>query len=123
MNTNTQKGHNDPSDADESSLEDCLLDAIRESYAEYNEHGARSSKKLGPLHQWVADAMQDLLETKYDIHSLRKDGDGCEKRISGKYYEKTVDVSISRDNVDLGIISIKLLLLISNKMPTIILRI
>ena len=105
MNTNrAQSGHgytNTPT------MEDECLDAIRESYAEYNKHGARSQKKLHPLHQWVADVMKDLLGAEYDIQSFRKGGDGHEKTISGKYYKKTVDVSISKDGIDLGIISIK----------------
>ena len=105
MNTNrAQSGHGDTNTP---TMEDECLDAIRESYAEYNKRGAQSPKKLHPLHQWVADVMKGLLGAEYDIQSFRKGGDGHEKTISGKYYKKTVDVSISKGGIDLGIISIK----------------
>lgn len=82
--------------------------AVQESYASYTEHGARSPKKLLPLHQWVADEMQSVLGEEHAMKSLRKDGEGKEEKIEGKYYDKNVDISISKqDSVPLAIISIK----------------
>ncbi len=108
MNTNgIQDVDNHPLYTNALSLDSEFLNAIQESYAAYVDCGPRSSEKLKPLHQWVGDKMQELLGEEYDIHSLRKDTRGGEKTIPGQYYEKTVDVSICKSDVDLGIISIK----------------
>ncbi|MDA7955636.1 MAG: hypothetical protein MPK11_07915 [Gammaproteobacteria bacterium] len=88
-------------------LEDRFVCAVRESYGEYNTHGARSSKKLRPLHQWVAEEIERELGAEYKTESLRKDS-GREETIAGKYYDKVVDVSISKKGgAPLAIISIK----------------
>jgi len=89
-------------------LENRFILAVRESYAAYNEHGARSNQKLRPLHQWVADEMRRMLGGGYSLQSLRKDSEGGESTVAGKYYDKTVDVSIARvGHAPLAIISIK----------------
>ncbi|MDA7991241.1 MAG: hypothetical protein MPK30_09135 [Gammaproteobacteria bacterium] len=81
--------------------------AVRESHREYKKHGARSSRKLRPLHQWVADEIVRALGAGYETESLRKDS-GREKIIAGKYYDKRVDVSISKKGgKPLAVISIK----------------
>lgn len=88
-------------------LEVRFLDAVRQSYANYLAHGARSTEKLRPLHQWVADEMKILLGEEYSIQSLRTEGESGEATVSGKYYDKMVDVAISKDDMLLGIISVK----------------
>ncbi|MDD9823231.1 MAG: hypothetical protein OXU98_10180 [Gammaproteobacteria bacterium] len=91
-----------------SALESRFIRAVRESYTAYNEHGARSNQKLRPLHQWVADEIQRLLGDGYSLQSLRKDDEGGEETVAGKYYDKTVDVSIAKDDAaPMAIISIK----------------
>lgn len=89
-------------------LEGRFILAVRESYAAYNEHGARSNQKLRPLHQWVADEMQRMLGGGYSLQSLRKGDEGGEETVAGKYYDKTVDVSIAKyGGAPMAIISIK----------------
>lgn len=81
--------------------------AVRESYGEYTVHGARSNQKLRSLHQWVADEIKRELGAGYETQSLRKDN-GSEGKIAGKYYDKTVDVSIfKKGSAPLAIVSIK----------------
>ncbi len=85
-----------------------FIHAVRESYANYNTHGARSNKKLRPLHQWVADEMQGVLGENYILQGIRKDGVGREEKIAGKYYDKNVDIAISKEaETPLAIISVK----------------
>lgn len=89
-------------------LNDRFVNAIRNSYANYNEHGARSDRKLRPLHQWVADEMQSALGEGYVLQGLRESGEGGEETIAGKYYDKKVDVTIAKEGGDpLAIISVK----------------
>jgi len=95
-------------DNSHSALELRFIRAVRESYSAYNEYGARSNQKLRPLHQWVADEMQHMLGDGYALQGLRKDDDGGEATVAGKYYDKTVDVSIAKvDAAPMAIISIK----------------
>ena len=102
MNTDrpaAQKNH--------SALYDRFICAVQKSYDAYRKHGARSNQKLRPLHQWVADEMKTALGKEYETQSLRIDN-GSEETISGKYYDKTVDVSISKTGgAPLAIVSIK----------------
>jgi len=79
-----------------SALENRFILAVRESYGEYLAYGARSSRKLRPLHQWVADEMQNALRGGYAVQSLRKEKQGGEETIAGRYYDKAVDVSIAK---------------------------
>ena len=88
-------------------LEDRFVHAVRESHRAYKKYGPRSTQKLRPLHQWVADEIVRELGAEYGTESLRKDN-GSEETIAGKYYDKTVDVSISKKGgAPLAIISIK----------------
>ena len=84
-----------------------FLLSVQESYAKYNEHGARSTEKLRPLHQWVSDEIQSALGSRYAIRGLRKESQGAEDKISGKYYDKNVDISICKQDVPLAVISVK----------------
>lgn len=89
-------------------LEYRFLDSIRESYTKYTEHGARSTEKLRPLHQWIADEMLRALGEGWVAQSLRKEKQGGEDKIAGKYYDKNVDISISKEGgTPLAIISVK----------------
>lgn len=88
-------------------LNNRLLLSVQESYAKYNAHGARSTEKLRPLHQWVADEMQRALGSGYTIRGLRKENQGAEDKISGKYYDKNVDVCICKDATPLVVVSVK----------------
>ena len=91
-----------------SALENRFILAVRESYTQYRAHGSRSSQKLRPLHQWVADEMQSALGEGYVIQSLRKKKQGGEETVAGRYYDKTVDVSVAKgDDTPMAIISIK----------------
>jgi len=91
-----------------SALENRFILAVRESYTQYLAYGSRSSRKLRPLHQWVADEMQSALGEGYAVQSLRKNEQDGEETVAGKYYDKTVDVSIAKgDGASMAIISIK----------------
>ena len=89
-------------------IDDRFLSAVRESYSRYNQHGARSNEKLRPIHQWLADEMLIALGQGCVVKSLRTDSAGGEETIPGKYYDKKVDIAISKeDGAPLAIISVK----------------
>ena len=72
-------------------LKDNFLNALKSTYRAYNIYGARSSKKLIAVHSWFAKEIISGLAKSYSVKSLGNDG---EYEIEGKYYPKTVDITI-----------------------------
>ncbi|MEF3279424.1 MAG: hypothetical protein K6357_00420 [Elusimicrobiota bacterium] len=68
-----------------------FLNAIKDSFYAYNEYGARSNKKLISIHSWFAKKIVSRLKSNYSVRSL---GDEGEYEIEGKYYPKTLDITI-----------------------------
>lgn len=81
-----------------------FLAAISKSFSAYNTSGARSNKKLLPIHRWFAEAIGRHLGRGYSVKSL---GKGGESTVAGKYYPKTVDVAIFKGEKVMVIISFK----------------
>ncbi|MDP3786076.1 MAG: hypothetical protein Q8R05_00750 [Candidatus Omnitrophota bacterium] len=74
----------------ESTKNDFLI-AIKKTFNAYNKFGARSNKKLIPIHSWLANEVLEGLSDEYEVKSL---GCGGECIISGKYYPKVLDITI-----------------------------
>jgi hypothetical protein len=89
---------------DEKEVNKSFLKAIAETFKAYNESGARSNKKLIPIHKWFAKHLEDNLGKGYSILSL---GNGGEANLNGKYYPKNLDISVIKDNKILTTISFK----------------
>ncbi|NCT01020.1 MAG: hypothetical protein COS36_04755 [Candidatus Altarchaeum sp. CG03_land_8_20_14_0_80_32_618] len=88
------------------SKEQKFLKAINDAFGAYNTYGARSNKKLIPVHKWFANIIEANLGTGYSVMSLGKE-EGKEYTIEGKYYPKTVDISVFKvENKKKKIISI-----------------
>jgi len=83
-----------------------LLLAVQKSYQAYVDHGPRSNEKIKILHGWIITELTDVLGPEYLIQGLSQNG-GKEQKVCGKYYEKSVDVAISFENVILGVVSVK----------------
>jgi hypothetical protein len=74
-------------------LEKDFLEAISDSFKKYLEYGARSTKKLMPLHAFWAKYLKNVFGNDYEIHYL---GEGSKEfTIEGKYYSKDVDVTVT----------------------------
>ena len=84
-----------------------LNQAIENSYKEYILYGARSTKKLIPLHSFIAKTIQNKLGSNYKVNSYGA-GTGKEDKLDGKLYDKKVDISINDiHNNYCGAISVK----------------
>jgi len=70
-----------------------FLKAINDAFKAYNSYGARSNRKLIPIHKWFADIIEENLGEEYSVMGLGK-GEGKEYRLNGKYYPKIVDISV-----------------------------
>ena len=52
-----------------------FLNAIKDTFCAYNNYGARSNKKLIPIHTWFANEIISELGNDYSSMSLGKDGE------------------------------------------------
>lgn len=85
-------------------MENSFLKAISETFLAYNTFGARSNKKLLPIHLWFAEVIEKKLGNGYSVRSLGKGGEAV---LDGKYYPKTLDISILKGNKIITTISFK----------------
>ena len=87
-----------------------LIQALEASFKAYKEYGARSTAKLKPLHKYLADILLDIWGNDFKVHYM---GDvdaedfSKEKKIKGKYNNKTIDVTITKDNTPVFCLGIK----------------
>ena len=82
-----------------SQIRSSFLVAISQSLADYHAFGPRSSKKLRAPHRWIAESVLARLGDGFRASSLGI-GDGKEKMVPGKYYNKTVDVAVEKIGAD-----------------------
>ncbi len=92
-----------------SSIEDRCLVALKEAWLQGVE-STRSPRKLNIIHGWIRDELLNNLPG-YQIYGKTTDDDALshEKIVEGKYYDKRVDLVVSRAGCDLGVISVKLI--------------
>lgn len=84
-----------------------FLSAINSSFVAYNKRGgARSTKKLIPIHKFLSEAILSKLGKNFKMKSFGI-GDGKEATIEGKYYPKDLDVAILKNDKILATISFK----------------
>ncbi|HRV32051.1 MAG TPA: hypothetical protein P5241_00430 [Candidatus Paceibacterota bacterium] len=81
-----------------------FLKAISAAFLAYNKFGARSNKKLLPIHKWFAEIIESKLTKDYSVRSL---GKGGEVDLNGKYYPKTLDITILKGKKIITTISFK----------------
>lgn len=84
-----------------------FLSAIKDSFIAYNKKGgARSTKKLIPIHKFLSGMILGKLGKNFIIKSLGI-GDGKEAKFDGKYYLKDLDIAIFKSDKVAATISFK----------------
>ena len=68
---------------------------MSQSLEDYHKFGARSPRKLLAPHRWIAQTVQARLGDGFRVNAYGV-GDGKEKTVPGKYYDKTVDVAVEK---------------------------
>ncbi|HRZ19964.1 MAG TPA: hypothetical protein P5136_07980 [Methanofastidiosum sp.] len=86
-----------------------FLEIIKESFDKYLHTSSRSNEKLKILHGAIARDIKNKLGTEYTVHSLGI-FDSKEKRIGGRYMEKTVDIAIEHDEKIVGGVGLKFIM-------------
>jgi len=85
-------------------MKNSFLKAISQTFKAYNTFGARSNKKLLSIHLWFAQVIEKKLGKGYSVRSLGKGGEAV---LDGKYYPKTLDISILKGEKIIATISFK----------------
>ena len=87
-------------------IEQRFLAAMQQSYRMVLEHGTRSNQKTRVLHGWVQNELRRELGDDYAFTG-QSPTSTHEANVEGMYYGKDVDVLVSRDEQELGVVSIK----------------
>lgn len=83
-----------------------FLLTVKDSFKKFLETGSRSNEKLKILHGAIAKDLKNRLGATYDICSLGI-GDGKEMKIDGRYIEKAVDITITKNKKAIAGIGVK----------------
>ena len=84
-----------------------FLKILKESFITYLKTGARSNKKLEILHGAISQDLHERLnDRKYYVYSLGY-GLGKEHKISGRYVDKTVDITVTENNAPIAGVAVK----------------
>lgn len=86
-------------------IEKNFIKAISQSFKKYIEHGSRSTEKLKPIHNFVAQTLQTIFGEDYELHVMGDDNK--EMKVEGKYYDKDIDVTVTKDNKPVVCLGIK----------------
>ena len=89
-----------------SPLESRFVTAMDQSYQKVLDHGPYSNEKTKVLHGWVQDELRRKLGDDY-AYTGQTPTRSKEATVSGSYYDKKVDVLVSRDGQELGVVSVK----------------
>lgn len=110
--------------------ENNFIEAIAQSFANYLAYGSRSTQKLKPIHLFLAETLQNIFGKDYDLHydskgyainpkivyqrnykdkkkGEPKDEPFKELKVTGKYYDKNVDVAITKNGNSIFCLGIK----------------
>ena len=83
-----------------------FLATMQESYLKVIEYGVRSNEKTKVLHGWVQDELRRELGSDY-TYTGQSGTSRQEASVAGMYYDKKVDILISRDGQELGVVDVK----------------
>lgn len=75
--------------------ENNFLKALSQSFENYLEYGARSTKKLKPIHLFLANTLQSIFGQDYETHYLGENSK--ELTVEGKYYPKDIDITVTHN--------------------------
>ncbi len=84
-----------------------FLNAVKESFWAYlNKGSSRSTAKLKSIHGQIAADLQQKFGSEFSVSSQGY-GEDKESKIEGRYYQKNVDITISKDNKTIAGYAIK----------------
>jgi hypothetical protein len=85
--------------------EKSFITAVEESFRMYKKHGARSTEKLKPIHRYFAEVLKSIWMKDFEVHYMGSDSK--ELKVAGKYYTKTIDITVTQNNTPIFCLGIK----------------
>ena len=82
------------------------LKAIKDAYEAVKRSSPQSNEKLKVLHGWIRSEVQKLFGKDFEVIGLDKKSKK-ELKIKGYYYNKNVDIAVTKNGRYLGVISVK----------------
>jgi len=82
-----------------------FIKALEQSFKMYKKHGARSTKKLKPIHTFIANTLKNIWDKSYSIYYMSDDTK--EIAVEGKYYPKYIDITITKNEKPVFCLGIK----------------
>ncbi|MDR0790615.1 MAG: hypothetical protein LBO06_07450 [Bacteroidales bacterium] len=82
-----------------------FIRAVKQSFEMYKIHGARSTAKLKPIHKYFADVLYSIWGKGFDYHYIGVDSK--EMTVSGKYYPKDIDITVTHKGIAVFCLGIK----------------
>lgn len=82
-----------------------FIKAISQSYQKYIKFGARSTEKLKPIHNFVAQTLQNIWGNDFSLHYMGEISK--EITVEGKYYPKNVDITVTKNDKPVMCLGIK----------------
>ena len=90
-----------------------FLTTLKEAFEAFLSTGSRSNQKLKILHGKIANDLLTLLDGNYYVKALGVE-DGREAKLSGRYFDKNVDITIFRrgddENIAVAAIGVKMIM-------------
>lgn len=83
-----------------------FLEATKKSFITSLETGPRSNEKLKVLHGFIAEDLQNRLGKEYIVKSLGFK-DGKEEKITGRYMDKNVDITVIKNKKKIAGVAVK----------------
>jgi hypothetical protein len=81
-----------------------FVDVVSKSFDNYVAYGKRSSKKVSPIHNYLADVLVDIFGEHYEVFCMDKNK---EFRVEGRYYHKNVDITVVKNNIPVFCLGVK----------------
>ena len=82
-----------------------FLKALELSFKMYKMHGARSTAKLKPIHNFIANTLKNIFGNTYDFYYMSDETK--EMTIEGKYYPKDIDITVAKNEIPIFCLGIK----------------
>jgi len=84
-----------------------FLDVLKSSFSKFLETGSRSNQKLKILHGAIANDLSSKLNMPNNEYTVNALNFGKERNIVGRYIDKNVDITISKDGAPIAGVGIK----------------
>jgi hypothetical protein len=81
-----------------------FIESVKKSFENYNQFGKRSSKKVSPIHNYLADVLCSIYGSEYEVYCSDRNK---EFKATGKYYNKNIDITVVKDNNSVFCLGVK----------------